>query len=155
MHVSVISNDFCRTLIYQRVVFARLTNDLSGAADRIAVSRLTHNIYKNALMPLATSFAIFGLFKTMMDKKPPRYVPDTGSNALARRLRALLTSDTPILCGVYLGLHNPGKSSTRHAEATYTLARDLANHAVERSPHFNTNPGTNHSRPYRSQSGSP
>lgn len=42
-----------------------------------------------------------------MGRKPPRYVPGTGSQALATRLRALLASGTPGACSVYVGLQTP------------------------------------------------
>lgn len=75
-----------------------------------------------------------------MSDKPPRYLPQVGSAALARRLRALLDSEAPASCPVYAGLQGPGVFSSRHAEATHLLAQGLVDHAAETLPHFNTTP---------------
>jgi tetratricopeptide (TPR) repeat protein len=75
-----------------------------------------------------------------MGDKPPRYLPEAGSAALARRLRALLAGGMPAACPVYVGLRNPGELSSRHAEATHLLAQGLVDRAVDGLPHFNTRP---------------
>lgn len=71
---------------------------------------------------------------------PPAYVPKPGPQALARRLRALLTAEVPVACGVYVGLAEPGALSARHAEVTYARAHHLVTRSVHLLPHFNTNP---------------
>ncbi|MFS8098931.1 hypothetical protein LFM09_17525 [Lentzea alba] len=51
---------------------------------------------------------------------PPRYRTDP--RALATRLRALLTAQVPVACGVYAGLAAPVAASPLHARITHTLA---------------------------------
>ncbi|CCH30593.1 tetratricopeptide repeat protein [Actinosynnema sp. NPDC047251] len=70
----------------------------------------------------------------------PRYEPDPGPRALARRLAALASAGVPVRCPVWLGLREPGPWSSRLAEVTHTIARHYADGTGDALPRFNTNP---------------
>ncbi|KJK44548.1 hypothetical protein UK23_29090 [Lentzea aerocolonigenes] len=52
----------------------------------------------------------------------PRYRTDPSPRALAARLRALLTAQVPVACGVYAGLAAPVVTSALHARITHAMA---------------------------------
>ncbi|MEU4805265.1 tetratricopeptide repeat protein [Actinosynnema sp. NPDC023587] len=70
----------------------------------------------------------------------PRYEPDPGPRALARRLAALASAGVPVRCPVWLGLREPGPGSSRLAEVTHAVARHFAEGTAAALPRFNTNP---------------
>ncbi|WP_121007517.1 tetratricopeptide repeat protein [Saccharothrix australiensis] len=71
---------------------------------------------------------------------PPRYEPDPGLRALARRLVALASAGVPARCGVWPGLADPGPWSSRPAEVTHAVARHFADGEAAALPRFNTSP---------------
>ncbi|MBW4717765.1 tetratricopeptide repeat protein [Saccharothrix obliqua] len=75
-----------------------------------------------------------------MDRAVPRYAPDPGPRALARRLAALAAAGVPVRCRVWPGLGDPDAHSSRLAEVTHTIARHVADGTTAALPRFNTNP---------------
>ncbi|MEU0882279.1 tetratricopeptide repeat protein [Lentzea sp. NPDC005914] len=70
----------------------------------------------------------------------PRYRTDPSSRALAVRLRALLTAQVPVACGVYAGLSAPGDASPLHARITHAMASAFAEGASAGVPRFELPP---------------
>jgi len=71
---------------------------------------------------------------------PPRYEPDPGARALARRLVALAAAGVPARCRVWPGLGDPGPGSSRPARVTHAIARHFADGGAAALPRFTTNP---------------
>lgn len=70
----------------------------------------------------------------------PRYRTDPSPRALATRLRALLTAQVPVSCGVYAGLPAPGPASPLHARITHAMAQAFVTGASAGVPRFEPPP---------------
>jgi tetratricopeptide (TPR) repeat protein len=70
----------------------------------------------------------------------PRYRTDPSPGALATRLRALLTAQVPVACGVYAGLSAPGPDSALHARITHAMASAFVVGASAGVPRFEPPP---------------
>ncbi|MEU7478140.1 BTAD domain-containing putative transcriptional regulator [Lentzea sp. NPDC042327] len=70
----------------------------------------------------------------------PRYRTDPSPRALATRLRALLTADVPVACGVYAGLTDPVPTSALHARITHAMARAFVAGESAAVPRFSLPP---------------
>lgn len=70
----------------------------------------------------------------------PRYRTDPSPRALAARLRALLTAQVPVSCGVYAGLAAPASTSALHASVTFAMASAFVSGASAGVPRFSLPP---------------
>src|SRR5689334_22562245 len=70
----------------------------------------------------------------------PRYRTDPSPRALAARLRALLTAQAPVACGVYAGLAGPVDASPLHARITHAMASAFVTGASASVPRFEPPP---------------
>lgn len=70
----------------------------------------------------------------------PRYRTDPSPRALATRLRALLTAQVPVACGVYAGLSAPVATSPLHAKITHAMAQAFVTGTSAGVPRFEPPP---------------